>query len=122
MVHVRVDGNALTGSQAHLGAGRNDHLSAVHMDMNVIYLIKVLILCGIVYTDQNISAAAVDDVLHLGPVEVHRRILSFFDIQEFFRVGFCIFVLHFQVSVPDRDQGEPDFIKITETVVCDIPA
>ena len=92
------------------------------MDMNIIYLIKVLILCGIVYTDQHISAAAVDDILHLGPVEVHWGILSFFDVQKFFRIGFCIFVLHFQVSIPDRDQGEPDFIKIPETVVCDVPA
>ena len=65
MVHVRVDGNALTGSQAHLSARRNNHFSSVNMDMDIVHFIEILILRGIVYTDQNISAAAVDDVLHL---------------------------------------------------------
>ena len=102
MIHIRIDSNGFAGFQLHLCSCRNREFPSVTVNGNI-RIRELFVLCGIVYTNQYISAASVDDVFHLVPVEMHGRHLSFLYVQKLFRIGFGIFGI-LQVAVTDGNQ------------------
>ena len=122
MIHSLHDRNAHTWFQFYLCTSRNDLNFSIDMYGNIAFFIDFFIRKGIIYTDQNISAASVDDVFHLIPVEMIQCILSFFQIKEFLCIRFLIFIFHFNISVTNSKQGKSIFIKISHAVVGNIPS
>ena len=120
VIKVRLDRDTLARSQSYAGSCRYGICTAVAVYCHV-SICKLSAFCGIIYSDQNVSAAAVDDVFHFVPVEVHGSHLTFVDHQELFRIGFRISVV-FYISVPDSDQGKTDLVKFTQSIVCNIPS
>ena len=76
MVQVLGDVNGLAGGQADLAAGGDGILAAVGVDGDIRLVVDGLIGMGVVDPDQDVAAAAVDDVLGLEPVEVVGGILT----------------------------------------------
>ena len=114
--------DAFARRQADLRARRDRYEAAVARDGDVRRPVHAFVRPRQVDPDQQGPAAAVDDVLRLEPVEMPRRVLSFLQVQQFFRVDFRVAVRHGAVAVADRDQGKADAVKITLAVVGDVPA
>ena len=68
------------------------------------------------------SSSGRDDVLHLGPVEMHGGVLPLLEVQELFRIRLGVGVLPLEVPVSDRDEGEAHLVEFAEAVVGDVPA
>ena len=64
---------------------QDDSATRLHGMLYAIYAVmylgigKLLVLIGIIELNHQVSAASIDDVLHLGPMEVHRRLLVLLD-------------------------------------------
>lgn len=78
MVHSLHNADAHSRFQADLRACRNYSGLSVDMDCHIILLINRLIRQRIKNTDQDVSTASVDDILHLVPVKMIRSVLSLF--------------------------------------------
>ncbi|OLA06084.1 MAG: hypothetical protein BHW19_05030 [Eubacterium sp. 38_16] len=122
MVQVLLNVDGLAGSQADLGSGGDGISPAVSMDGDIAFIVDGLVGVGIVHPDQHVSAAPVDDVLGLVPVEVVGGILSLFQEQQLLGVDLGVFFPHGLAAVADGDEGESDLIEIPLTVVRDVPA
>ena len=70
---------------------------------------------------EHISSSPVDDVLHLIPVEMHGRRLSFLHVQQLFRIGFRV-LIHGHIAVSQGDEGESHLVKIPHSKIRDIPS
>ena len=92
------------------------------MDRHVGFIINFFIGKRIVDPDQHVTAAAVDDVLGLIPVEVVGGVLALLEVQQLFRVDLGILVRHGAVAVADGNQGKAELVEIPKAVVGDIPA
>ena len=86
MVQVLGDGDGLARGQADLGTGGNGVGPAVGVDGDIGLVVDGLIGQGVVDPDQDIAAAAVDDVLGLEPVEVVGGILALLQEQQLLSV------------------------------------
>ena len=75
MVKVLLHADALSRMQDNLSARLHDVFYAVYATVNR-SLGELLVLVGIVKLDDEVAATAIDDVLHLRPMEVHRRLLK----------------------------------------------
>ena len=78
------------GCETDLCACRYRIGTAVRMDKDVGEFVDRLVGERVVDPDQDIPAAAVDDVFGLEPVEMHRRVLAFLKIKKLFCVGLRI--------------------------------
>ena len=83
---------------------------------------EILLLVRIVDLDEQVAAAAVDDVLHLAPMEVIGRDLPFLDDQQLLGVGLHVLHLVIEVAVAEREHEEPDLLVVARTEVRDVPA
>ena len=122
VVQVLLNVDGLAGGQADLGSGGDGVSPAVSMDGDIAFIVDGLVGVGIVHPDQHVSAAPVDDVLGLVPVEVVGGILSLFQEQQLLGVDLGVFFPHGLAAVADGDEGESDLIEIPLTVVRDVPA
>ena len=122
VVQPLLDVDGFAGRQADLGAGRDGVGTAVGMDRDVGCVVDLLVGQAVVDTDEDIAAAAVDDILSLIPVEMVGGVLTFFQEQQLLGVDLGVLVRHSAVAVADSDQGEAEFIKVAQTVVGNIPA
>lgn len=68
----------------------------------------MLVLGGVVQLDEEASPVPVDNILHLVPVEAERRDLLFFNDQDLFGIGFCVF-RSIEVAIAEREQRKADF-------------
>ena len=88
--------------------------------MDLRLLVQLLIRGGVIHPDEHVAAAPVDDILHLGPVEVHGGVLFLLDVQQLLCIGLGVLV-HLQVAVADGDERETHLIKVAHAVVGDVP-
>ena len=103
MVHIRRNGNALSGLQKYFCARRD--LAGLSIGAyGHIRIQHPLIRCPVVHRNIDIIAASVDDVFHLAGMEMHRCRLSFIEHQKFLRISLLIFLRHLLVAVTDRKQ------------------
>ena len=101
MVHIRRDGDALSGLQKHFCARRN--LAGLSIGAyGHIRIQHPLIRRSVVHRNIDIIAASVDDVLHLAGMKMHCRRLSFIEHQKLLRISLLIFLRHLLVAVTDR--------------------
>ncbi len=78
------------------------------------------VLAGVVALDNQRAAAAIDDVLHLLPVEVIGRHLIFFRNQQLFGIG--LFILGVvEVAVAQGDHQQAALVEIAAAKVGDVP-
>ena len=120
--HILLDMDALARTQPDLRA-RGDHaLETVAVDLHVGLVVNFFVRQAVVYADEAVAAAAVDDVLSFEPVEVIRGHLALFQIQQLLRVDLRIFFRLRAAAVADGDKREPEFVKVTEAVISNIPA
>ena len=77
---------------------------------------------GIIELDDEVAAAAVDDVLHLRPVVVHRRDLIFAHDHDLFGLGLGVTLRLLLVAVARGDEQQTDLGKIALTEISDVPA
>jgi len=92
------------------------------VDLHVGLVVNFFVRQAVVYADEAVAAAAVDDVLSFEPVEVIRGHLALFQIQQLLRVDLRIFFRLRAAAVADGDKREPEFVKVTEAVISNIPA
>ena len=121
MVHILENGDALSWSQPHLGS--RWHRMSPSVTMHGHWRIgKLALRRRIVYTDQHISTAPVDDIFHLIPMKMHRSHLAFFDIQKLLRIRLRILLFFLRIAISQSDQGKSHFVKPPQTIIRDIPA
>ena len=120
--HILLDMDALARRQARPCPGWDCVCPAVTVNRHVRYFVDGLIGQTVVYANQDVRAAAVDDVLSFEPVEVIRGHLALFQIQQLLRVDLRIFFRLRAAAVADGDKREPEFVKVTEAVISNIPA
>ena len=120
--HILLDMDALARRQARPCPGWDCVCPAVTVNRHVRYFVDGLIGQAVVYADEAVAAAAVDDVLSFEPVEVIRGHLALFQIQQLLRVDLRIFFRLRAAAVADGDKREPEFVKVTEAVISNIPA
>ena len=118
MVEVLLHADALAGTEDNPSARFDDVLYAVDAEMDR-RVGKLLVLVGIVEFDDEIAAATVDDVLHLRPVEVHRRLLTFLDNHDFLGVRFLVNAVP---AVADGEEEEAAAQEVAGAEVGDVPA
>ena len=94
VVRELLDMDTLTRRQAYPSSGRNLICPSVRMHGHIRIVVDFLIWKRIVYPDQDISTAPVDDIFCFEPVEMVGRLLSFFHKQQFFRIHLRIFLGH----------------------------
>ena len=114
--------NALTRRQAHLRSGRNGVGSAIAVDGHVGFAVDGLVGQTVVDADQDVAAAAIDNILRFIPMEMIRGILPLFHVEQFLSVDFRVLVLHGAVAVADGDKRHTDLVKVAKTVIGNIPA
>ena len=122
VVQILLNEDGFTRSQTDLGSCGNRISTTIRMDGNVGFIVDRFIGIGVIDPDQYIAAASVDDILGLEPMEMVRRILAFFQVQQLFRINLGILVGHLLMTVADRNERESHLVKVTHTVVGDIPA
>lgn len=122
VIHKGLDRDALAGREPYLGARLYLIGPAVGMDRNIAFLIDLFVREGVIDADQEIAAALVDDVFHLEPVKMIRRILPFLNEKELLGIGLRIFILGIEIAVAERDKRETDLAEITQAVVRNIPS
>ena len=122
MVQILGDINAFAGRQFDLGACGNGVCPAVGADAHLGFVVNGFVGEGVVYPDQHIAAAPVDDILGLEPVEVVGGILALLQIQQLFRIDLGVLAVKAAAAVADGDEGEAHFIKIAHAVIRNIPA
>ena len=120
--HILLDMDALARRQARPCPGWDCVCPAVTVNRHVRYFVDGLIGQTVVYANQDVRAAAVDDVLSFEPVEVIRGHLALFQIQQLLRVDLRIFFRLRAAAVADGDKREPEFVKVTVAVISNIPA
>ena len=100
MVQVLLHADALPRTQDYLSAWLHNMLYAIYA---VMYrsVGELLVLIGIIKFDDQIATATIDDILHLGPMEVHRRFLILFHYHNLFGVWFLIYTI---LAIPDGEQ------------------
>ena len=121
MIHVLLDMDAFARRELHLRPGGHCVGPAVAVDGHIGFLVNGLVGQTVVDADQNIAAAAIDNVLGLVPMEMIWGILSLFHIEQLFGVDLRILVLHRTIAVADRDERHADLVKVAETVVRNVP-
>ena len=122
MVQPLGDVDAFAGGQADLSSGGDCVGSAVRMDGDVGSVVDGFIRQRVVYPDQHISAAPVDNVLGFVPVEMIGGVLALLQEQQFFGIDLGVLFPHGLAAVADGDKGEANFIEIALAVVGDVPA
>ena len=122
MVHILLNVDGFARSQAHHTAGRDGVSTAVGMDGDVGFVVNFFVGQAVVHLNQHIAAAHIDDILGFVPVEMVGRILALFQVQQLFGVDLGVLVAHLLVAVAQGNQGEAHLVKVTQTVVGDVPA
>lgn len=122
VIHILLDMDALARCELHLRPGRDSISSAIAMDSHVGFTVDGLVRQAVVNANEDVSAATVDDVLGLVPVEMIRGILPLLYIEQLLGVDLRILVLHRAVAVADGDERHTDLVKIAEAVIGDVPA
>ena len=122
MVKPLLDENGLAGGQTDLGARGNGIGSAVGMHGYVAFVVHFLIGGGVVNPDENVSAAPVDNILSLIPVEVVGGVLALLQVQQLLGIDLGILFRHNLAAVADGDQRETQLVKFALAVVGDVPA
>ena len=122
VVQPLLDMDGFAGRQADLGAGRNGVGTVVGMDCDVGCVVDLLVGQAVVDTDEDIAAAAVNDILSLVPMEVVGRILAFLQVEQLFGVDLGVLVRHGAVAVADGNKRQTNLVKVAQTVVGDVPA
>ena len=120
--HILLDMDALARRQARPCPGWDCVCPAVTVNRHVRYFVDGLIGQTVVYANQDVRAAAVDDVFSFEPAEVIRGHLALFQIQQLLRVDLRIFFRLRAAAVADGDKRESEFVKVTEAVISNIPA
>ena len=92
------------------------------MDLHVGLVVNFFVRQAVVYADEAVAAAAVDDVLRLVPMEVIRGILPLFHVQQLLGVDLRILVLHGAVAIADGDERHSNLVKVAKAVIGNIPA
>ena len=121
VVHSLRDPEAFARTQTDLRARGNRALQAVAVDGHVGLIINFFIRQAVVHADEAVTAAAVDNVLGLVPVEMVRGHLALLQIQQLLCVDLRIFFRLRAAAVADGDEGEAEFVKIAEAEIRDIP-
>ena len=116
------DPEAFARTQTDLRARGNRALQAVAVDGHVGLIINFFIRQAVVHADEAVTAAAVDNVLGLVPVKMVRGHLALLQIQQLLCVDLRIFFRLRAAAVADGDKREPEFVKVTEAVISNIPA
>ena len=120
VIQIRLDGNALSGTQPYLRSRGNRVLPPVTVYPHI-RVSQPLLPAGIIYAYEHIASSPVDDILHLIPVEMHGRRLSFLHVQQLFRIGLCV-LIHGHIAVSQGDEGESHLVKIPHSKIRDIPS
>ena len=120
MVEPGRKGNTLAGLQHQPGTGRQNAHAAVGADRHR-RVGKPFVFVAVIQLDHEIPATAVDDVLRLAEMKVHRAVLILFGNEDLFRVGFgAVRVAEFAVA--DGEQEKADFAEVASAVVGNVPA
>ena len=117
VIEILLHANALTWMKHDTSTWLHDMLYAVNAEMNR-SLGKLLILVGIVKLDDEVAATAIDDILHLGPVEVHGRFLVLLDDHDLLGIRFLIDAV---LAISDGEQEETTVQEIARAEVGDVP-
>ena len=122
VVHILLDMNALARRELDLRSSGDNVGSAVAVNGHVRFLVDGLVGQAFIDANEDVAAAAVDDVLGLVPMEVVRGILPLLHIEQLLSVDLRILVLHGTIAVADRNERHTDLVKVAETVIGDVPA
>ena len=120
MVIARIQAQGLAGFQDDLLTGVDIVAAAVLADENV-GIRKRVVGIRVVKLEDDVTAAAVDNVFHLVPVVVVRAVLAVQNHADLLRVALCVLV-HMYVAVADGDQREALFVIVAVAEVGNVPA
>ena len=110
--------DALPRVEYHASARLNHVFDAIDAEVYGCRCHLLVFVCVVQFDDQ-IAASTVDDIFHLGPVEVHRRLLFLLHDHDFLCVGFLV---HAIFSVAQGEEEESSMQEVARPKVGDVPA
>lgn len=121
VIHILLNMCALARSQSALGTCRYRICTVICMYLYIGSVIDLIIEQVVIDSDQNITAASINDVFCFVPMEMIGRLLSHFQIQQLFRIDLWVLVCHGSIAVANGNKRKTKFVKVPHAVVSDSP-
>ncbi len=118
VIEVLFHADALTGTKDYTATRIHDVLYAIYAIVHG-GLGKLLVLVGIVKFDDEVASTTIDDVFHLGPMEMHGSLLVLPYYHYLLGVWFLIDAV---LPVADGEEEEAAAQEIARTEIGDVPA
>ena len=117
MIEVLLHADALAGMQDDTSAWLHCMLDTIDAIVDRC-LGKLFVLVGIIELYDQITTTTIDDIFHLGPVEMHGCFLILLDYHNLLGIGFLIYAI---LAVADGKEEETAMQEIARTEVGDVP-